>query len=104
MFDAAIGPRLEASSLRILRVFSAAGTFDVAFAAAFGARTAPCGAGVSAILFLRRSGPVGVVSGIPYLSVRLRGRLAGRSGCLHVRNTRQSPHLPQSPPQRPEVA
>lgn len=30
MLDAAIGPRFEASSLRIRRVFSAAGTLDVA--------------------------------------------------------------------------
>jgi hypothetical protein len=76
MFDAAIGPRREASSLRILRVFSAAGTFDVAFAAAFGALTAPCGAGVSAIFSSVVPVPfqsqAGVVSGIPYLSVRLR--------------------------------
>ena len=34
MFDAAIGPRLEASSLRMRRVFSAAGTLDVTFAGA----------------------------------------------------------------------
>jgi hypothetical protein len=40
MFDAAMGPRLEASSLRIRRVFSAAGTFDVTFAAVFDAARA----------------------------------------------------------------
>lgn len=32
MLDAAIGPRLDANSFRIRRVFSAAGTFEVTFA------------------------------------------------------------------------
>jgi hypothetical protein len=34
MFDAAIGPRFEASSLRIRRVFSAAGTLEATRAGA----------------------------------------------------------------------
>ena len=57
MFDAAIGPRLEASSLRIRRVFSAAGTLEAALAAGV---AGACGAVVMSVL---RQG----MSGIPYL-------------------------------------
>jgi hypothetical protein len=54
MFDAAIGPRLEASSLRIRSVFSAAGTFDAGFAAFDAGWTTARGAGAAvrgALLF-----------------------------------------------------
>jgi hypothetical protein len=66
MFDAAIGPRLEARSLRIRKVFSAAGTFDATFAVAFAAVRA--GDSPSA-MFPPSFAPDQGVSGIPYLSV-----------------------------------
>jgi hypothetical protein len=47
MFDAAIGPRLEANSLRIRRVFSAAGTFDVTFTGVARVAVAVAGAAAS---------------------------------------------------------
>jgi hypothetical protein len=76
MFDAAIGPRLEASSLRMRRVFSAAGTFDVTFAglesrAVAGAAASRRGAMLSAIFSSVIPAPEEVQSGIPYLIVHL---------------------------------
>jgi len=56
MFDAAMGPRFEASSLRMRRVFSAAGTFDVTFVAIFGARVGASPSAMCPPLFL--AGPV----------------------------------------------
>jgi hypothetical protein len=72
MFDAAIGPRLEANSLRMRRVFSAAGTFALA---------AESGRFAAAAIIVPDICPPGLVgdcvrdsaallSGIPYLSLR----------------------------------
>jgi hypothetical protein len=68
MLDAAIGPRLEANSLRIRSVFSAAGTFDVAFGPAVAVVAVVVRAAVVAGMRPLR---FSAVSGIPYLRMRL---------------------------------
>src|SRR4051794_10625599 len=67
MFDAAIGPRREASSLRMRSVFSAAGTFDAALTpaglrAGLGADAAAASVGASTAVSTAVSG---VLSAVP---------------------------------------
>jgi hypothetical protein len=61
MLDAAIGPRFEASSLRIRRVFSAAGTLEASFVGGFvdgmdAAFAAPGAAGLAGLFMMAELG------------------------------------------------
>src|SRR6478735_1059723 len=106
MFDAAMGPRLEAKSLRIRRVFSAAGTFALTadsgrFAAVAAIVPAMCPPGFLARLSVRGFCLFGVSpKGVRYPVLKLaptRGVLTAlqRRRCLEYRTSprpRLKPH------------
>src|SRR6478752_4605894 len=60
MFDAAIGPRLEASSFRMRSVFSAAGTLEAGLAAGVLGTTAGASAGRVVVVMWSSSASAGV--------------------------------------------